>query len=151
MFVGNLCRNDVVSVDAAEGLVQAARLMRERHVGMLVVVASSAASVDLRVVGVLTDRDIVTAVIAKDANPHDMTVGDVMTRNPLLAGETSSIPATLRHMSEVGVRRVPVVGAREQLVGILSVDDVLDKLSGVLGDVAGAIRNEQRAERSLRP
>src|SRR5215470_8843381 len=143
MNIGHLCRREVVSVDAAEDLVQAARLMRQHHVGMLVVVESSSANADLKVLGVLTDRDIVTAVIAKEADARGLKVGDVMTRNPLLACESGSVNATLRQMCEVGVRRVPVVGGRNELVGVLSLDDMLDDMAALLGDVAGAIRNEQ--------
>jgi CBS domain-containing protein len=57
----------------------------------------------------------------------------------------------LRNMHEIGVRRVPVVGWENQLVGVLSLDDVLEKLADVLVDVAGAIRSEQRTERTVRP
>jgi len=149
--VGSLCRREVVTVDAAEGLTQAACLMRQRHVGFLVVVETDPPSVDLKVIGVLTDRDIVTGVIAKEAEARALKVGDVMTRDPLLASESGSLDATLRHMCEVGVRRVPVVGGRNELTGILSLDDVLDSMASLLGDVAGAIRSEQRSERTSRP
>jgi CBS domain-containing protein len=151
MNVGTLCRREVVTVDAAEGLTQAAHLMRKRHVGFLVVVETSVSSPNMRVIGVLTDRDIVTAVIAKDADARTLRVGDVMTRDPLLAAETGSLDATLRHMHEFGVRRVPVVGRDNELVGVLSLDDVLEKMAEVLVDVAGAIRSEQQTERTARP
>jgi CBS domain-containing protein len=151
MNVASLCRREVVTIDSAEGLTQAARLMRQRHVGFLIVVETNASNTDLKVTGVLTDRDIVTAVVAKEADPRTLRVGDVMTRNPLLASESGSLDATVRHMCEVGVRRVPVVGGRNELAGILSLDDVLDAMAGLLGDVAGAIRNEQRCERTSRP
>jgi CBS domain-containing protein len=151
MNVGSLCRREVVTVDSAEGLTQAARLMRQCHVGYLIVVEANPSSTDLKVTGVLTDRDVVTAVVAREADARALKVGDVMTRNPLLANESGPLNATLRHMSEVGVRRVPVVGGRNELVGVLSLDDVLDSMAGLLGDVAGAIRNEQRSERTSRP
>ena len=150
MNIGTICRREVVSVDAAEGLAQAAHLMRQRHVGFLVVVQANSSNADLQVVGVLTDRDIVTAVVAKDADPRTLKVGDVMTRNPLLAIEAGSIEATVCQMREAGVRRVPVVGARNELIGVLSLDDVLELLATVIGDVAGAIRTEQRTERISR-
>jgi CBS domain-containing protein len=151
MNVGTLCHREVVSVDAAEGLTQAARLMRQHHVGFLVVVESNTRDTDLKVVGVLTDRDIVTAVVAKEADVRGFKVGDVMTRNPLLADVSSALESTLRTMREVGVRRVPVVGARNELVGVLSMDDVLDSLAEQLDSVTGAIRSEQRQERTARP
>jgi CBS domain-containing protein len=151
MNVGTLCRQDVVTIDPAESLVHAARLMRERHVGFLVVVGSNNLNSDLSVTGVLTDRDIVIAVVAKDADARSLRVGDVMTRNPLLAEESSSVNATVRLMREVGVRRVPVIGGRNELTGVLSLDDVLDSTAVLLGDIAGASRSEQKSERSARP
>lgn len=151
MNVRTLCRREVVTVDSAESLTQAAHLMRNRHVGFLIVVQTSASSPGMRVVGVLTDRDIVTAVIAKDADVRALRVGDVMTRDPLMAMESASLDAVLRNMHEVGVRRVPVVGPENELVGVLSLDDVLEKMAEALVDVAGAIRSEQRMERTARP
>jgi len=151
MNVGTLCRREVVSVDAAESLTQAARLMRQRHVGLLVVVEPVASSPDLRVIGVLTDRDIVTAIVAKEADASGFKVGDVMTRSPLLADASASVESTLRTMREVGVRRVPVVGSRNELVGVLSIDDVLDTLAEQLGCVMATIRSEQNQERTVRP
>ena len=151
MNIGTVCRRDVVTVDAAEGLTQAARLMRQRHVGFLIVVEANSSNPDLKVIGVLTDRDIVTAVIAKDADARTLRVGDVMTRNPLMAIEAGSIEATVCQMREAGVRRVPVIGARNELIGVLSLDDVLESMASLIGDIAGAIRSEQRTERTARP
>ncbi|MEA3178142.1 MAG: hypothetical protein QOI59_1665 [Gammaproteobacteria bacterium] len=151
MNVDMICRRDVVTVDPAADLVEAAHLMRQRHVGSLVVVSAGETSPDLKIMGMLTDRDIVTAVLAKDADIHQLRVGDVMTRNPLKVSEFSALEATLKHMREVGVRRVPVIGTRDQLVGILSLDDVLECLADQLMDVARAVRMEQKVERTARP
>lgn len=151
MNVGTICRREVVTVDPAEDLVEAAHLMRERHVGSLVVVSAAESLPDLKVVGMLTDRDIVTAVLAKDADARQLRVGDVMTRSPLLATESGALEATLKHMREMGVRRVPVVGTRDQLVGVLSLDDILESLADQLMDVARAVRMEQKVERTARP
>lgn len=150
MNVGAICSREVVTARLADGLGMAAKIMRERHVGCLVVVEPDAASKDLKVVGVLTDRDIVTTVIAKEADPRTLTVGDVMTRAPLLVAESQRLGTALKHMRDVGVRRVPVVGGRGELVGLLSLDDVLEAFAVELTDVAAAIRAEQRAERSTR-
>jgi CBS domain-containing protein len=104
----------------------------------------------LKVVGVLTDRDIVIAVVAREADPRTLTVGDVMTRDPLLANEASSVKASLRFMHEVGVRRVPVLNATGQLAGVMALDDALRAIAEQLHDIAGSIRNEQRVERCVR-
>jgi CBS domain-containing protein len=150
MMVGNICKTEVVTVTPDETVAAAARLMREKHVGLLVVVAAGEVKPDLMPAGVLTDRDIVTAVVAKDADPHALKVGDVMTRHPLLAGESNYLEGILQLMRDAGVRRTPVVGSRGQLTGILSLDDVIAQFSSQLTDVAGAFSNEQTRERATR-
>jgi|SRR5579863_2163425 len=151
MNVAALCRREVVTIGAGQELIDAAQLMRSGHVGFLVVVEAVGDSSDLKVVGVLTDRDLVTAVLAKKADLTQFKVGDVMTRNPLLGSGSQSIATAVCLMREAGVRRLPIVGARGELVGVLSVDDVLDALAIQLTDIAAAIRSEQRLERLVRP
>jgi CBS domain-containing protein len=122
--------------------------MRENHVGSLVVVDETEGG--QRVAVVLTDRDIVTTVVARAVDPSNLRVGDVMTRDPIAATETDPIDAALKRMRQSGVRRVPVVNAAQRLVGVLSLDDVLDAVADQLSSIAGSIRNEQRIERTLR-
>lgn len=150
MNVGNLCRRPVVTILPGAGLTVAAKLMRVEHVGFLVVVEPARQEDGLNVVGVLTDRDIVIAVVAREADPRTLTVGDVMTRDPLVAKETSSVEATLRFMHEVGVRRVPVLNSTGQLAGVMALDDALKAIADQLSNIAGCIRSEQRVERFLR-
>jgi CBS domain-containing protein len=125
--------------------------MREKHIGYLVVVEADVADGSQRPIGVLTDRDIVTTVVARETDPRSLRVGDIMTQQPVTASIADSIDKALREMRRVGVRRLPVVGQRGELVGILSLDDVLDVLAGELQNVAGSIRNEQVIEGTLRP
>lgn len=150
MNVAQICQHSVVTVTQSEELVAAARIMRERHVGYLVVVDSDSTEGKRKVVGVLTDRDIVVSVVAREVDPSALKVGEVMTRNPLLVDEGCSVDAVLRHMKEAGVRRVPVVGVDGGLSGVLSLDDILEGIAQQLVNVAGAIRSEQRIERYLR-
>ena len=147
MYAGSVCKRGVVTVAPGDDLIAAAHLMREKHVGYLIV---SDSPDHRRVVGVLTDRDIVVAVLAREVDAHALKVGDVMTRDPLLIGEEQSIEAVLRHMREAGVRRVPVVDRSGALTGVLSIDDVLETIAEQLINIAGSIRNEQRMERAVR-
>jgi CBS domain-containing protein len=151
MCVGNICRRDVVTIAPQASLEDAARLMRERHVGMVVVVEPSADGVDQMVQGVLTDRDIVVSVLGRGADPKDLKVFDVMTREPHLAVYSQSLATVLQLMRARGIHRVPVVGERGELVGVLSIDDALDMLALQLTAIAGAVRDEQSRERKLRP
>src|SRR5688572_9194655 len=81
MNVGQICQRNVVTVRASDDLSTAARMMREKHIGYLIVVEPTSQG-ERTPVGVLTDRDIVVAVVAQDADPRALTVGDVMTCNP---------------------------------------------------------------------
>lgn len=126
-------------------LDEVAKLMRQNDCGEIPVIDSAE-----RPVGVITDRDIVVKVMAKDVDAHTLTVADVMTPDPLLAAEDDGISETLHRMRRLGVRRVPVVGPRGHVTGVLSIDDVVDHLVSQLSDVAGSIRNELKLEETLR-
>jgi CBS domain-containing protein len=149
MYVSQLCNSNVATVRPADEITAAAQLMRERHVGYLVVVETDAAGTRVPI-GVLTDRDIVVSIVARNSDPKVFTVGDVMTANPVTVYELDAIEKAMQEMRRIGVRRLPVVGKIGELKGVLSLDDVLNAISGELRDVAGAIRTEQRIESTLR-
>lgn len=149
--VQDVRQRDPIAIEAGAGVVDAARLMREKHIGFLIVTEPATPAAQRRVIGVLTDRDLVLAVIARDADPHALSVGDVMTRNPLLIAEDCPLDAALGLMRDAGVRRTPVVGPTGELCGVLSVDDVLEHMAQQLTNIVGSIRGGQRAERVVRP
>jgi CBS domain-containing protein len=148
MYVAQICSRNVVTVRPSDEILTAARLMREQHVGYLVVVDPGRH--DTAPVGVLTDRDLVIGVLARGADPASLTVGDVMTPNPVVVAELDAINAAVKEMRRVGVRRMPVVGRLGELTGVLSLDDVLDAASTELRDLAVAVGNEQRIESAIR-
>jgi CBS domain-containing protein len=149
MAVSLICNHNVATIAANEGVVDAAVRMREEHVGTLLVVERRG-SIHVPV-GILTDRDIVVGVVAKRVSPDNLTVGDAMTREVLTVREDDSVEFALREMRRRGVRRAPVVGKRGELVGIVSLDDVVQHLAMQLGRLADAIRVEQDAETRARP
>jgi CBS domain-containing protein len=150
MYVSQLCKSNVVTIRAADEVTTAAQLMREKHVGYLVVVEPDRGDSRAMPIGVLTDRDIVVSIVARGADPRTFTVRDVMTANPVTVYELDAIEKAIQEMRRIGVRRLPVVGKLGELKGVLSLDDVLDVVSGELRDLAGAIRSEQRIESTLR-
>jgi CBS domain-containing protein len=149
MTVGSICNHNVATIDPSEGVVDAAVRMREEHVGDLIVVERRG-NVHTPI-GILTDRDIVVGVVAKRVSADELTVGDVMTRDVLTVREDNGVEFALREMRRAGVRRVPVVGERGELVGIVSIDDVLQHLSTQLDRLADVLRIEQEAELRARP
>lgn len=149
MDVNLICNHNVATVGKGQGIVDAAALMREEHVGDLIVVEPRGnAHVP---VGILTDRDIVVGVIAKKIAADAVTVGDAMTRNLLTVREDSTLEFALREMRRHGVRRAPVVRANGDLVGIIAADDIIQHLAVQLGRLADLIKLEQDAELKARP
>jgi len=144
MKVEHYCVRNVAAISAAADVVDAARLMRERHVGFLVVFREGDA---LRSpIGVVTDRDIVLQVTAKEVDPRSVTVEDVMTRQPMIATEDDDVNDLIEGMRLAGIRRAPVIDSRGALCGIIAIDDVIDVIATLLGHVAGSIKSEQRQE-----
>lgn len=150
MSVGNICRKNVITIDPFENLAEAARLMRQHHVGYLIVVEPQVSDGSFSPVGVLTDRDIVVSVVAREADARMLRVDDAMTRKPIVANESDPIPEALASMRRIGVRRLPVVGNRGELRGVISLDDILEQTAQDLSQVADSIRKEQRVESALR-
>jgi CBS domain-containing protein len=148
MAIGEICSREVMFVHRGESARDAARLMREHHVGALVVVDERDG---LRVpAGVITDRDIVVAIVAKGVDPDGLRVDELMSGDLTIAQETDGISQCIARMRARGVRRMPVVDARGALVGIVAADDLLDLLAEELSGLARTIVNEQRREAQVR-
>lgn len=145
MNVGTLCSRRVVTASPQLDMQAAAELMRQEHVGFLVVVPEYPRGPQPPL-GVLTDRDIAIAVVAKRADPVSLKVGDVMSIQPIVAGESDPVDVALRTMRSAGVRRVPVVNGRGEVVGVLSLDDVLEFVAREMDNISGAVRNGRRIE-----
>lgn len=145
MNVGSICSRRVITASPQLDIQTAAELMREEHVGFLVVVPEQPRSAQPPL-GVLTDRDIAVAVVAKRADPGALKVGDVMTMQPYMAGEGDAIDLAVRTMRRAGIHRLPVVNSRGELVGVLSLDDVLEYVAQQMDSLSGAIRNGRQIE-----
>ncbi len=148
MNVGEVCNREVV-VMAKEGSIrEAAQLMREFHVGDIVVVEER--NRQRYPVGILTDRDVVVEILAIDVDADAVDVGDAMSFDLLTAREDDSVWDTVKRMRSRGVRRMPVVDERGVLTGILAMDDLIEMFAEQLTDVAALIAHEQKRERQLR-
>jgi len=139
MRVRDFCSPRVVQAEPVMSLREAALLMRDRHVGALVVVEKKEGVA--RPVGILTDRDIVVAVVAvPGARPEAIRVADAMSTQPAVAREDEGMFEVVQRMSERAVRRLPVVAADGSLKGIVTLDDVLRVMSAELGQLAEGLR-----------
>jgi CBS domain-containing protein len=149
MSVGEICNREVVIVEQGTDAREASRLMREFHVGDLVVVERRGEeNIPL---GVVTDRDLVIEVLAREVDPATVTVMDLVAGELVSASEEESLLDCLQRMRQKGIRRLPVVNSGGGLVGILTMDDVLDLLSEELTDVVSLIARQSSSERQRRP
>ncbi len=145
MLVGSLCSRPPVAVPTGAPMSDIARLMRDRHVGAVVVTEGRGDRP--RAAGIITDRDIVRAQLARTADLSRLSAGDVMTRNPLVIGEEESADGAIAHLRARGVRRAPVVSQDGTLVGVISVDDLFAHVARELIDMAEIIARQRRDER----
>jgi CBS domain-containing protein len=149
MTIGEICTRNTVVTTRDTTMAAAAELMREHHVGTLVVV--DAANGGRRVpVGIVTDRDAVVEVMATGLDPSAITVGDIMAQDLVTARENEGVLETMQIMRYKGVRRLPIVGKSGELIGIVSIDDLLEVLAEEISELAKIISREQARETSTR-
>ena len=145
MKVRDFCSKGVVTIAPQASLREAALLMRNSHVGALVVVERKGGIE--QPAGILTDRDIVVAVIAvPGARPEGIRAADAMSQPVVLAREDDNVFETVETMQRKAVRRLPVVAADGSLRGMVTLDDVLRVLAAELGGLAEALRWGRKRE-----
>ena len=148
MSIGEICNRNVVMINRESTVEEAARLMREYHVGDLVVVEEQG---DRRIpVGILTDRDIVVELTATGLKADAFIVADVMSFELVSVCEDDDLLQTIETMRTKAVRRVPVVDRHGGLVGILTADDLIDVLGEMLNSLSTLVTRQQQREHKLR-
>ena len=118
MLVKELMTGAPVSLETDEPVAAAARLMRERNIGAMPV-----CDPDGKLVGMLTDRDIVIRCIASDRNAAETRVADIMTTGAVVAETKEPLEDALQRMEHEQIRRLPVT-ENGRLVGMISLADV---------------------------
>jgi CBS domain-containing protein len=150
MNIREFCIHEVACVARTATVAEAAALMREFHVGDLVVIVVDTAG-RRKPIGIVTDRDIVVEVVAAGVAPASIGVADLLQRPLITVRDDKSFADVARLMSAHGVRRIPVVDAHGDLVGIVSHDDVLRQLASPLAALAELPRRGHQQEMRARP
>ena len=149
MKAGECCNREVVIAPRDMTVLEAAKLMRQYHVGNVVVVEEKAHR--SLPVGIFTDRDIVIELLAKDIDPALFSIGEVMTFELTTAWEGDDIVDTVKKMKLKGIRRIPVVDQEGFLTGILTLEDLIDLIAEQLSDLVGLCRRARKQEEEKRP
>jgi CBS domain-containing protein len=144
MPIGSIRTREVVVAKRHTTAAQAARMMREFHVGDVIVIDE----IDGRQVpcGIVTDRDIVVTLVAQDVDPGSVELSEMMSENPTVARDTDDVADAIQMMRTKGVRRLPIVDAKGALVGIVSVDDLVALLTDEMTSLTTMVAREQRRE-----
>lgn len=148
MLAGEYCSRNVIVSGRGDSIVKVAELMRDHHVGDVLVVDAN--NGDQIPVGIITDRDIVIEVIAADVDIHELVVEDIMNYKLITALDTDDLMTVIKRMRAYGIRRIPVINQAGYLVGMLSTDDIIDVIAEQLIDVEQIFENEQSRERKNR-
>ena len=149
MTAGEYCNREVVITDQNTTITEAARLMREYHVGSLVIAQKrNGGNIP---VGIVTDRDLVIEVLAQNIPIKSVTVGDVMSTDLATVDERETLINTLDLMLKKGVRRVIVVDEQRNLQGILTADDAIDLMAESMSDLSKMVNKELMYEVKQRP
>jgi len=144
MTVGTICNRNVLTIRQNQDLDDAIALMRSEHVGDVVVVEER--NHHRYPIGILTDRDILLKILAQRLAISDVDISDVMSFDLVTALDTEPLIEALERMRNYGVRRLPVVNRENHLIGILTLDDVVERIARKLSLVSDIIRNEQSIE-----
>ena len=149
MRIGEICTREVVYCGRDASVTEVAQLMRNHHVGDLIVADTRDGM--LVPVGIVTDRELVVRVLAEGVAPDVLTAADLMTRRLVTAAESEPVHEAIERMRAEGVRRLPVVGAEGTLVGILSADDITEFLAEELTGVARIAPRQSVLEKTALP
>ncbi len=148
MPITEFCRRDVAVVEKNSPVFEAARKMRESHVGDVVVCTNDNGI--SKPIGILTDRDIVVGLIALEIPVDSVRVEDVMTPALVTANRNAGIYETIHLMETYGVRRLPVVDDDGGLVGIVSSGDLLELLGEEIVALSRLSARQKAKEQEIR-
>ncbi len=148
MPIGEICNREVVIMRRNDSVKEAAKIMRQQHVGdVLVVDERDSMKVP---VGIVTDRDLVVEIMASDVQRPTISVGDIMSPELATIRESAGVFEAIQYMRSKGVRRLPVVSDSGALVGILALDDLLELIAEELLELSKLVRYEQKKEAGVR-
>ena len=119
MTVLECCRMDVVTASPDAKVIDVAGMMNDSNVGCVVITENQCP------VGIVTDRDLVTRVMATGWDPNKTAISEVMTRDPVVVEDGTGLFEAMQFIREEGVRRLPIVDSDGNLAGIITTDDII--------------------------
>ena len=137
MNIEGMCTHNIITVDRSRTLQECAALMGESHVGSILVTEETPDGP--QAVGVITDRDLVVEAMAHGVAPGQASIAQITAKRLVTVPSTASIDEAIQVMKSEGVRRLLVAAPDRRLVGIISMDDLVNALAGEIAGIAQAI------------
>jgi len=117
MKISEIMTKDVITLSVDDTVEHAAKLMKQHNIGSIPVNTKE------KIVGIVTDRDIILRCVAEGKDLKTQVVREIMTSNPVVGDENINVDDAARIMSERQIRRLPIVG-NNSLVGMVSLGDL---------------------------
>ena len=127
--VGDIMTKKVVVVPIGKGLAEAVKLMKKYEIGSIIVVDSNEGK---KALGIITERDVVYKVIAKDKDPYSMKVEEIMSKPLRVVKPDTNLEDAAKAMRENRIKRLPVVNDNNELIGIMSEGDIMKIFPAVI-------------------
>jgi CBS domain-containing protein len=137
MSLDRFCRRTVVTARPEQSVAEVARLMRDEHVGAVVIV-----TVASEPIGIVTDRDLVIRVLAEE-EALAVSVETIMTPDPVMLRRDARVDDVVASMRAAGVRRIPIVDLTGTLCGMVSLDDLNVLFAGELSASMAAVQDNR--------
>jgi len=137
MLVRDVMSSPVITVDEDATVDKAAQLMAKGHIGCIIVTSK-----EEKPLGIITETDFVTRVLAKNIQPRKLTAKEVMTSPLITVDPDETLSETARRMSQLNIRRLGVM-YKGKLVGIISSKDIL----AITPELIEIIQEKARIER----
>lgn len=132
----DFCKAPVYTIAPDKFAIEAAELMRDKKIGCLVVTEFE------KPIGILTDRDLMIRVLAEGKDPSTTKIRDIMTSEPVMVPETVGVWELVQTMKKHGVRRFPVLAGDGKLVGMITLDDLIELIGDEMSGLGEAIASE---------
>jgi CBS domain-containing protein len=134
MSIAEFSTKSVITALEGETVFNAAKNMMDRGVGSIVVV-----DLDKKPIGMVTDRDIALKAVVQGKDPKRTILKEIMTKDIIILSQDRGFFETTKIMSDMGIRRIPIVDHEGKLTGIISLDDLIMVFGEELTNIANAI------------
>jgi CBS domain-containing protein len=147
MNIERILSRHIVTAPRSASAQAVACLMRDHHVGMVLVTEDPPSQ--YQAIGIITDRDLALRVSAEGRSPQQTCAGELLTAALYSISATCSVTEAILMMKERGVRRLAVLDEQNRLIGVISVDDVIDALAAEMDALRSIFRTERQQEALL--